>query len=448
MHSFRLFVRAALAAVVAAGSAFAAVTAAASVTTPIEFMGFAVSPDIISYSNAQVTVSGRLVEDKDPSVGVAMLPVTVEYAPVGTGSAIATVLTDSWGNFTATATLPAGGTIRAISTGDATYGDAMSKAVLVQASPEDAVVTLNPQAGTLVAAGTSLTFTGTAQVSVDGTPEPLAGAPVRLLENGADAASYATTGTDGTFSLPVTAASGGVWQARVDTVYPEDLSLYAESASNGVTVAVAHNTRVESFSVPATREAHSTFTVSGTVQQWNGITWAGAADVMVDIYYRVQPSAVWKQADSAQADSSGAFTAPASVTPGHSIWQARILAQGSPDVYHASSSGTRVSFITDQTCFTGLAAGHLDGRTLVSGSVIDHCGTGAKAQSFGIVKGTAKVYYHPRGTSTWRYLGSARTGAGGSVAYTRNGTLDGYFRIVFPAQGYYLSSTSKTLHLG
>lgn len=444
MRSFRLIVTAALAIGVAAGSAFAAVTASASVATPTEITGFAVSPTVISYGSTQVTVSGQLVEDADPSVGIAGQQVAVEYAPpAGSDTTIATVVTDSAGNFTASVPLPAGGGVRAVSNGGTTYGEAASKTVSISTSPEYPVVTLNPQART-VAAGTSLTFTGKAQVTVNGTVEPLAGAPVELLENGTVIKSGATTGTDGTFSLAVKATSGGVWQAEVDPVYAGNQSLYNESASNGVTVAVASSTRIESFSVPATREAHSAFTVSGTAQRWNGTSWTAAAYVTVTVYRRVEPSTTWKLAGSTQASSSGAFKVNASVTPGHTVWQVRVPAQGSPDVYHASSSGTHNSFITDKTCFTSLAANHFDGRTLVSGFVIDHCGT---SRTFGIVKGSARVYYHPRGSTAWRYLGSARTGAGGSVNYTYYHVLNGYFRIVFPAQGYYLSSTSKTVYL-
>jgi hypothetical protein len=34
------------------------------------------------------------------------------------------------------------------------------------------------------------------------------------------------------------------------------------------------------------------------------------------------------------------------------------------------------------------------------------------------------------------------------VAYSLGGTVDGYFRIVFPAQGYFLGSVSQTEYLG
>jgi len=56
------------------------------------------------------------------------------------------------------------------------------------------------------------------------------------------------------------------------------------------------------------------------------------------------------------------------------------------------------------------------------------------------------VYYHPRGTTTWRYLSQVSTGSGGTFSYSR-GVLHGYFVAVFPAQGYYLASKSNVAYV-
>jgi len=89
---------------------------------------------------------------------------------------------------------------------------------------------------------------------------------------------------------------------------------------------------------------------------------------------------------------------------------------------------------------------HLNGYTGLAAIMQDYPQSGGV--TYTTVKGLAKFYYHPKGTSTWRYLGSARTDSSGSVAYALSGTVDGYFRIVFPAQGYFLGSVSKTEYLG
>ena len=105
--------------------------------------------------------------------------------------------------------------------------------------------------------------------------------------------------------------------------------------------------------------------------------------------------------------------------------------------------------MTDATFVTNIVADHLGGRGTFVGAFVQDWGSGAMDRTFGTVTGTARVYYHSRGTSAWQYLGSTRLGDGGSAAYTKGGSLlQGYFEVVFPAQGYYRASTSKTIYLG
>jgi hypothetical protein len=99
--------------------------------------------------------------------------------------------------------------------------------------------------------------------------------------------------------------------------------------------------------------------------------------------------------------------------------------------------------VSDQTCVTGLTVSRGRARTEVQAQVQDSCATGQR--SFGKVSGqVAEVYYHPRGSTTWSLLGQARTDTNGFVDYTSGDALRGYFKVVFPAQGYYLGSTSQT----
>ena len=114
----------------------------------------------------------------------------------------------------------------------------------------------------------------------------------------------------------------------------------------------------------------------------------------------------------------------------------------------ASNSGTHDSFISDHTCVTHVVAMHTHGYTALAALVDDYCAPGGE-MSFGQVTGTARFYYEPTGTTTWRYLGADRATSGedGSVALGPAGTLHGHFKIVFPAQGYYLASTSSIAYL-
>lgn len=227
--------------------------------------------------------------------------------------------------------------------------------------------------------------------------------------------------------------------------WPQVWDIYQQSKSNSVQVNVQYKTRLAAVSVPAEREAHRTFTVSGHVQAWNGIhSWFGAGGVLASFYYRVLPAGRWVRAGSARTDANGAFHGSAKVVPGHTVWQVRVAKQSLGDIYLPSVSGTSDSFITDQTCIS-VSVRRSNQRTIVSGAVADKCS--AKQRSFGAVKGVVKVYYHPRGARTWRYLGEVHAGVGGIYTDSLRRVLNGDFRVVFPAQGYFLGSVSKTVFL-
>lgn len=424
-------------------SAVASTTAASQ--APVTITAFAISPAAINYGARQVTVSGRLVEYNSPGTGVPNETVSIDNA--STGAAVGTLETGSDGSFSAAVTLPGAAGYRAFFGGDATYGPGASATVHVSVNALPTAVTLNPQPASNVSAGTTLTFTGSVRIQLtDGTWEALPGAPVELVRNGDETVASGTTAADGTFSLPVAATGGVTWQADVPAEGSAGVAWYSGSDSAVDMVSVTHSTRIASFSVPATREAHQTFTVSGTAQAWNGSAWTSPAAVFVDFYYAFQGQTTWHLAGSAQVDTTGHFSARASVRPGHTIWQVRIAQQTSGDVYLGSSSGTANSFITDRTFSHVSHVGISGSRTIVSGWVRDWNATGQ--QTFGNIVGPyVKVYYHSRSTSTWSYLGEVRTAAGGNVTFTENKALHGYFRLVFPAFGNYLGSTSNTYYL-
>jgi len=408
---------------------------------PTAIVDLSASPPTISVGNTQITLSGRLVESADPSVGVPNEPVNSSFfiADEGTPEISLPVTTGPDGSFTFSYTEPAGGLFGVTFSGDSTYGFS-SASIDVIADPEATGITLDAQPESLVPSGTVLTFTGKAEaITADGT-QPLADVDVNLFRNRLDTGPNAFTKADGTFTITLTAYSGGTWQAVVDPGWPQAYVIYQQSKSNTVQVNVEYQTRA-ALSVPTEREAHSAFTVSGDVQAWDGTNhWFAANGVLVNYYYRVLPAGNWVKAGSAQTDASGSFRGTAKVVPGHLTWQVRVPDQSLGDVYLPSVSATRNSFIADQTCDT-IGVGHVRGRTIVSGIVRDSCG--AKKASFGAVKGEVKVYYHPSGTSSWRYLGEVRTGGRGTFTYSRAGVLNGYFQVDFPAQGYYLASKSN-----
>jgi hypothetical protein len=440
MRSLRLSVAALLA--MGAAGGFAATAASASSVTPVIFTGVTASPATISYGNNTVTVTGQLVDYQDRAVGVPDEQVSLEYN--SNGAALDTVTTDANGDFTATATLSKGATLRMGTDGDGTYGAAISNSFTIGTSPEAPTVTLDPRPS-LVWAGNALTFTGKATVSVNGTAQPLAGVPVELYRDGEDAGVSATTAADGTFSLPTAPTAGGQWTAEVSPTTAENLSLYGQGISNAVTVNVQHLTRIENVSLPATAEVHGAENIKGTVQESNAASWMPTDGIMVSLYYRNSSTGAWIADGKAQTNSAGAFTANLGLKIGTKQVQARVLQQTMGDVYKASSGPVSTIKMYDQTCFTGLGASHFDGRTLVQGRVVDFCGS--KTRTFATVTGTAKVYYRPNTSTAWKYLGSTKLGQGGSADYTYYGTLHGYFYIQYPAQGYFLASKSSTLYI-
>ena len=58
------------------------------------------------------------------------------------------------------------------------------------------------------------------------------------------------------------------------------------------------------------------------------------------------------------------------------------------------------------------------------------------------VTGVVKFYNRAKGTTTWRYLGSARVGGNGDVAFSVKGAPSGSYQAVFAAQGYFLASSA------
>lgn len=455
MRPFRLSV-ATLLAMGAMGTVggIAAAPASALTGTPVMFTGVTASPTTISYGNNTVTVTGQLDQAVPQTGGPVAGPpvpdtaVSLEYASHGT--VLDTVTTDANGDFTTTATLPAGATLWLVTAAGTPYADVQIGQVTIYAKQQTPVVTLNPQPASTVAAGANLTFTGKATVNVNGTVTPLPSAPVDLYLNGTGV-SATTTAADGTFTLPAAdVTAGGQWTAGINSPTARSAngpSLYGDSTSNADTVNVQHTTRVVNVSVPATAEAHNTETIKGTVQEADGTAWTPASSIWASIYYRNSSTGSWIWDGQVATNSNGAFSANLGLKPGTGTKQvqARVLKQTAGDTYLASNGPVDTTKVYDQTCFTGTNVEHFDGRTIVGGRIIDWCGS--KTQTFATVSGSAQIYYRKGTSGSWTHLGSAKLGQGGTFAYTKGSTLHGYFYVTYPAQGYFRASGSAIHHL-
>jgi hypothetical protein len=157
----------------------------------------------------------------------------------------------------------------------------------------------------------------------------------------------------------------------------------------------------------------------------------------------VLPRGKWTYAGSVKTRSSGAFAWKSQIHKlGKFAWQARVkqTTVGSTE-YKASASAADDSFFVDRTFVTNFVALHLYGATSLAAIIQDYPQSGGV--HYANVTGIARFYYEPAGSRTWRYLGASRATRAnpGSVAIEPAGTLDGGFKIIFPAQGDFLGSS-------
>ena len=74
--------------------------------------------------------------------------------------------------------------------------------------------------------------------------------------------------------------------------------------------------------------------------------------------------------------------------------------------------------------------------------MLDHTQNSPPCMYIANVTGVVKFYNRAKGSTTWRYLGSARVQGNGGVSFSMKATLNGNYKAVFPAQGYFLGSSA------
>ena len=405
-----------------------------------------------SLSNPTVTLDGSLVngDTSAPITTPESVTITEQVAGAGPAVVVATTTTGTSGGFAVTfSKLTAIGNYTASFAGDATNGYAASTSDVVvpftDASPPP-TVTFTSVPKSQVAPGTSVTFAGKAYVDVNGSKLPPPDAIATLYRNGVPSSVTAPLTAAGTFALSFKPTGKNSWFIEVgEAVYPV-YALYEGYWSKPLVIDAVnvYQTRTATLTVPATHEVHSPIKITGTVQAKIGSAWKAAPGVTVAYYYRALPKGNWVHVANSKTNSKGAFGWQSPLVKfGHFQWQVRVAQQqiGST-IYQASSSATRDSFFVDRTYVTEVVAMHLEGGTDLAAIIQDYPQAGGV--TYRTVAGVVKFYYLPDGSKTWRSLGSARTASSGSVAIDVSGTLDGHFRIVFPAQGNFLGSSATT----
>jgi hypothetical protein len=179
----------------------------------------------------------------------------------------------------------------------------------------------------------------------------------------------------------------------------------------------------------------------GTVERWNGTAWVGLTYGWVDFYYRPKGSTTWHKDYTAQTDEYGHFRNVVGVHLGTADWQARV--RTAADTL-ASTSGTVANTITDQTRFASASVSHTSSKSYVNGQVTDW--SKSQPSSFSTLKGLkVHLYYRAHGSTTWHSYLTATLATNGRFAFTAAKGKSYYFKVVFPTQGAYQTSTSKTL---
>jgi hypothetical protein len=212
------------------------------------------------YSGAVLVLQtdGNLVEYADTSIGVSGETIDVYE----NGTVIATATTGSDGAFSTTADLQDAGTIQAYFYTDKTTGyNAAVAEKTVTANELPATVTPGTSSPSQVWAGTTVSFTGKADVtSTDRTTTPINGGMVALTGLGQE-----TTGIGGSYSY-TTKAEGGLQRLQAELLPNSDVAgdafwtyIYSPDAS----ITTRFRTRITLFHIASQMEAHHYYHIVG-----------------------------------------------------------------------------------------------------------------------------------------------------------------------------------------
>jgi hypothetical protein len=439
----------------AAAPAFAGTTPAAGIPTSITLASTYPQYYGPSFTERSVTLVGALVNAQngaDADILGERVTITEQIAGSGPWKTVATTTTSPTAGSTddldvTLNNLTAGGIFKAEFAGDVTAGYAASTSSPLNVETDESTVTINwgYSPSLPIRPNTTETFTGTAYVNDNGVHLPVPGAIVTLYNGLNPTKARTTTAKNGSFKLAVKPTATANWTAQVSSVVPWPYNLYAGS-SVAVRVLVAPNvyrTRVLDLALPARQEVHTPIRITGLVQDLRRSAWKPLGSVGVAFYYRILPKGNWVYAGSTKTvNIFGTFSWREPMWAiGDLAWQARV----EPTIIGASgfpsSSAARDGILVDRT-YLQVSARSENGETSMNALVLDHTQNSPPYMYIANVTGVVKFYNRPKGTKTWRYLGSARVQSNGQAAFSMKATLNGNYQAVFPAQGYFLASSA------
>jgi hypothetical protein len=180
---------------------------------------------------------------------------------------------------------------------------------------------------------------------------------------------------------------------------------------------------------------------TGTVDRWNGSSWAGLAYGGVQFYYRPKGSSIWHKDDTAQTDADGHFRSIVGVHLGTADWKVQV--HPSSDTLASTSTNTVTSTVTDRTHFASASIHHDSSGSSISGQVTDWYRGQVTFSSLRRLK--LRLYYRLTTSKTWHAYKTTTVGSNGLFHFSEPKSHGYYFKVVLPAQGAFESCTSRTL---
>jgi hypothetical protein len=404
----------------------------------VAFSAFEVSPATLDTEHEDVSFSGRVVTHSAEGAeeGVPGLRVdfdSPEADPLGSTT------TDAQGRFSFTTRLMNSLHVYAASRADAMYRPARSDQVLVDHVNLTTRLTIKAPA-TLGIVGDSMVLTGRLErQSRAGEWAGLAGFPVAVTaHDGTGSPVRALTGTDGTFSVRVTQYSATQW----DAAFPpagEGSGRYAHANAITGFVAAQWHTSISGFGAgPEPVGRGATVTVRGHVLR--GTADGGnepAANSTVDLRFSPD-NKTWTTKSRLAVGATGAFTFTSKAAQ-DGYWRAAVEDDGTYLPVTSGSDYVDTKTWTRVRSFNASPEPVRKGRTITAAGYLDRYGSSWTA----FTGQSVKIYFQPKGSTTWTYEGKATTSRTGHFSHGFTAAKDGTWRAAYAGTTTYLAVTGS-----
>ncbi|MFD5637007.1 hypothetical protein ACFWJM_23110 [Streptomyces sp. NPDC127077] len=314
------------------------------------------------------------------------------------------------------------------------YQSRANESVEVSAVRSDTRVTLDATELS-VRGGQAATVSGTAEVYVDGTWKPLAGATVDEIwsSESAGAASRPVTGADGRFSGQLTLPRSGTVEVQVRSG-----TLLKTSELRTVKVYVAQKTSITKFT--ASLDKYAQLTAKGLLDTGRSVP-AGMYD-KVDLQYSADGKTGWKTMKTVTPGSfepdlgtafKGTFTTSYKGYYRAHFKATKDFSESYSSVVHVTRTPTR---ITDGNASPEPVR---KGRTITYKGKLQHYTSGVWKAYAGQ---KVKILFKPKGSSGWYDMGDATTRSDGTFGKGFTASKDGTWVAVllYPNSTHLVSS--------